>query len=196
MLMNKYIKVSEGGLKNSMFQEPQERGDTSEKVYGILNKVIHININININISINTYQYQYQHQHQPLQLGDQHQRGDPPLRQQEIHTDANKTSSHRREGSQHFKGTRCKGTIHYCLFFLHLLKECSPIQDPSELDSTLRKDCESRLEKLEADMQVVMLASGDVLCSLFFFKRITKSLCPIKEIRRTISTIYNSSTSH
>ena len=42
MLMNKYIKVSKGGLKNSMFQEPQERGDTSEKVYGILNKVINI----------------------------------------------------------------------------------------------------------------------------------------------------------
>ena len=66
MLMNKYIKVSKGGLKNSMFQEPQERGDTSEKVYGILNKVInihininitsastYININININISVN-----------------------------------------------------------------------------------------------------------------------------------------------
>ena len=35
-------------------------------------------------------------------------------------------------------------------------KECSPIQDSSELDSTLRKDCESRLSKLEAHMQVVM----------------------------------------
>ena len=53
MLMNKYIKVSKGGLKNSMFQEPQERGDTSEKVYGILNKVIHIHINIIININVN-----------------------------------------------------------------------------------------------------------------------------------------------
>ena len=102
------------------------------------------------------------------QQGHLHQRGDPHLRQQEIHTDANKTSSHRREGSQHFKGTRCKGTIHYCLFFLHLLKECSPIQDSSELDTTLRKDCESRLSKLETHMQVVMLTSGDVLCSLFF----------------------------
>ena len=38
-LMSKYIQVGEGRLKNWV-QEPQERGDTSEKVYGILNKVI------------------------------------------------------------------------------------------------------------------------------------------------------------
>ena len=38
-LMSKYIKVGKGGLKNWV-QEPQERGDTSERVYGILNKVI------------------------------------------------------------------------------------------------------------------------------------------------------------
>ena len=38
-LMSKYIKVGKGRLKN-LVQEPQERGDTSERVYGILNKVI------------------------------------------------------------------------------------------------------------------------------------------------------------
>ena len=38
-LMSKYIKVGEVRLKKWV-QEPQERGDTSERVYGILNKVI------------------------------------------------------------------------------------------------------------------------------------------------------------
>ena len=39
-LMSKYIKVGEVRLKKWV-QEPQERGDTSEKVYGMLNKVLH-----------------------------------------------------------------------------------------------------------------------------------------------------------
>ena len=39
-LMSKYIQVGESLKLKNWVQEPQERGDTSEKVYGILNKVI------------------------------------------------------------------------------------------------------------------------------------------------------------
>ena len=149
MLMNKYIKVSKGGLKNSMFQEPQERGDTSEKVYGILNKVIHIHINIiiniNVNININIFN-KVINTSEATHLSDSRKYTRMQTKLQAIEERVLNISK------AHAVKVQSIIVSSSSIFW----QECSPIQDSSELDSTLRKDCESRLSKLEAHVQVVM----------------------------------------